>query len=274
MPPIIKAALPVVGVIALIYIGFRINFLAGLGIIVLILAWGVFANRSIIYATRANIAFSRGDEQNAIRLMEKAYKAKRAMPDHLAGYAYLLNKTGKVEEAEKLMKELLAKKLPDPMRLQASVSLATSYWLLGKQEEAYQLLQEFYPDMKSTKLYGTLGYYKLLRGEDLEETLAFNLEAYDYNSDDLTIIDNLAQNYYFLGRYEEAREMYEKVMEKNPRNADSYYYYALTLQSLGKLDEAREQISKALDREFALISSLTKDDVERLAKELGAERAE
>lgn len=274
MPPIIKAALPVVGVLALIYIGFRINALLGIGIIIVIIAAGVFANRSIIYATRGNIAFSRGDEEQAIKLLEKAYKTKRAMPEHLAGYAYLLNKTGKVEEAAKLMKELLAKNLTDPMRLQASVSLATSYWLLGKQEEAYQLLQEFYPDMKSTKLYGTLGYYKLLRGEDLEETLAFNQEAYDYNSDDLTIVDNLAQNYYFLGRLEEAREMYEKVMEKNPRNADSYYFYALTLKGLGKLDEAREQVRKALDREFALISSLTKDDVERLAQELGVDQEE
>lgn len=269
MPPIIKVLLPIVAVIVVIVIAFQFHPLLGIGLIVLILGGGVYANRSVIYATRGNVAFSQGDEAKALEWLEKAYRTKRAMPQHLTGYAFLLNKTGEPERAEQVLKELLAKQLPDPVRIQVSVNLATSYWLLGRKDEACEIMEEFYPEFKNTQLYGTLGYYKLLRGDDLEEVLEFNKEAYEYNSDDLTILDNLAQNYYFLGRFEEARDMYEKLMEKQPKNADSYYFYALTLRELGQIDKAREQAAEAKGRKLALVTPLTQDEVNQLAEELG-----
>ena len=270
MPPIVKALLPVVVVVVLIVIAFNVHTLLGIGLIVAIIGWGVYANRAIIHATRGNMAYSRGDEDAALAYMEKAYRTKRAMPQHLSGYAFLLNRKGKPEEAERILKEVLSKQLPDPVRIQVSVNLATAYYLQGKKEEACELLEQFYPEFKNTQLYGTLGYYKLLRGDNLEDVLNFNLEAYEYNSDDLTILDNLAQNYYFLGRLEEARDMYEKVMSKQPKSADPYYFYALTLQKLGREEEAREQIEKALHRDLALVSPLPKAEIRELAKQLGA----
>jgi len=273
MPPIVKVLLPIVVVVILIIIAFNVHVLLGIGLIAAIIGWGVYANRAVIYATRGNIAFSRGDEDAAFAYIEQAYKTKRAMPQHVSGYAFLLNKRGKPEEAERVLQEVLSKQLPDPIRIQVSVNLATAYYLQGKKEEACELLEKLYPEFKTTQLYGTLGYYKLLRGENLEDVLAFNLEAYEYNSDDLTIMDNLAQNYYFLGRLEEAREMYEKVMAKQPKSADPYYFYALTLQKLGREDEAREQIEKALNRDLALVSPLSMDQVRDLAKQLGVSEA-
>jgi len=269
MPPIVKVLLPVVVVVVLIIIAFHVHVLLGIGLIVAIIAWGVYANRAIIYATRGNMAFSRGDEAAALAYMEKAYQTKRAMPQHLSGYAFLLNRKGKPEESERILKEVLSKQLPDPVRIQISVNLSTAYYLQGKKEEACELLEKFYPEFKNTQLYGTLGYYKLLSGKNLEDVLAFNLEAYEYNNDDLTILDNLAQNYYFLGRLDEAKAMYEKVMDKQPKSADPYYFYALTLQKLGKEDEAREQIVKALNLDLALVSPLTKDQIKELAEQLG-----
>lgn len=273
MPPIVKALLPVVVVVAVVIIAFRIHVLLGIGLIAGIIGWSVYANRAIIYATRANMAFSRGEEQAALELMEKAHKTKRALPQHMTGYAFLLNRLGQPERAEELLQDLLKKNLPDDIRILAAVHLATSNWLQGRKDEATELLEALYPEFKNTQLYGTLGYYKLLRGDDLEETLKFNQEAYEYNSDDLTIIDNMAQNYYFLGRYEEAREMYEKLMEKQPKSADSYFFYAQTLKALGRLDEAREMIAEAKDRKLALVTPLTEADIYKLAEELGAKAA-
>ena len=273
MPPLLKSFLPLIVTVVLVVIGFTIHPLLGFGVIIAFIALSVFMNRAVIYVARGNQAFAQGNERQALEWMEKAYQTNRAHPQHIAGYAYLLNRTGKAEQAAKMLQDLLARQLPEPVKLQASVSLATSYWLLGKKDEAYGLLEKFYPAFKSTQLYGTLGYYKLLRGDDLKKTLSFNLEAYDYNSDDMTITDNLAQTYYFLGELGKAHEFYEKVMEKRPKNADSYYYHALTLKGLGRLEEAREQIEQARHRKFALISPITQEDVERVAKELAEEDA-
>lgn len=269
MPPILKFLLPIIAVIVLLVIGFQIHPLLGIGFIIILIGGGVYANRAVIYATRANVVFSRGDEDQAMLLLEKAYQTKRAMPQHMIGYGFLLNKKGQPEKAEQLLKELLARPLPDAVRIQVSVNLATSYWIQGRKEEACELLEEYYPQYENTQLYGTLGYYRLLRGDDPEAVLAFNKEAYEYNSDDLMIMDNLAQNYYFLGRFEEAKAMYEKVMEKRPKSADSYYFYALTLQALGMLDEAKEQIVDARARNLAQVTPLTQADIDRLATELG-----
>ena len=63
MPPIVKALLPVVVVVAVVIIAFRIHVLLGIGLIAGIIGWSVYANRAIIYATRANMAFSRGEDR-------------------------------------------------------------------------------------------------------------------------------------------------------------------------------------------------------------------
>ncbi len=41
---------------------------------------------------------------------------------------------------------------------------------------------------------------------DYEKALAFNKEAYDYNSDDNIIVDNLADTYSLMGEYKEAEK--------------------------------------------------------------------
>lgn len=269
MPPIVKILLPILIVVVVVVIGFQVHWLLGSGLVIALLAYAVVANRSILYAQRGNMAYMKGDEAKALELLEKAYQTGKAHPQFMVGYAYILIKKNELSKAESILREMLDKPLPEPLRIQAKVNLATVLWLDGRQDEGYELLTELYPEYKTTQVYGNLGYFKLLRNEDLEQTLQFNLEAYDYNDDDLTIIDNLAQNYYFLGRYEEAREMYEKVMAKSPKSADSYYYYALTLRELGQLDEAREQIKLAQDRDLALVTSLSKEQIASLADELG-----
>lgn len=57
-------------------------------------------------------------------------------------------------------------------------------------------------------------------------------------------------------------------MSKSPKNAESYYYYALTLQKLDKLDAAREQIAIAQEKPPALITVLTKAQIDELAAQL------
>lgn len=269
MPPIVKSILKVVAIAAVVMIAFRTNWALGAAAIALLLGYLLVMNRSAFYAQRGNVAYMKGDHDQALIMMEKAYQTKPNNPQHMVGYGYLLTKKGQLGKAEEVLDEVLHTTKARDAQMQGKMNLATVYWLQGKREEAHSVQQEVFGEYKNTMVYGNLGYFKILLG-NLEEALAFNLQAYDYNDNDLTIMDNLAQNYFLLGRLEEAEAMYEKVIAKSPKHAESYYYYAKTLQKLGKTDEAKEQLKQALEKEFALVTALTREEVERAAHELSS----
>ncbi|MEF3304578.1 tetratricopeptide repeat protein [Paenibacillus sp. GYB003] len=269
VPRIVKPLILVVLIAAVLVIAFRTHWALGLGAVVVLAAGLALANRPAIYAQRGNAAYAKGDTTEALAWLEKAYRTKRMHPLQQVGYGYLLLKTGEPERAEAVLQQVASTAKNREAIMQARINLSTALWLRGRREEALGLLEDVFGEFKNTTVYGNLGYFKLLGG-DLEEALAFNLEAYAYNDDDMTIADNLAQTYYMLDRLEEAEDIYAKVIVKSPKHADSYYYYARTLQRLGRTGEAREQAERARDKELALVTTLTRDDVERLARELGA----
>lgn len=268
MPPILKSVLKIIVVLIVIVMGFKVNWLAGLAAIVVILGYFVYVNRSALYAQRGNLAYMKGDREQALIWMEKAYRSKAILPKHQIGYGYLLMKTGDLSKAEHMFEEVLLTTNATDMRMQARLNVATVYWLQNKRDEAFSILQELAQEVKNTLVYGNYGYFQILRG-DLEAALTYNLEAYAYNDNDLTIMDNLAQNYYMLGRLDEADEMYTKVIAKTPKHAESYYFYAQTLHKLGRTQAAREQLETALGKELALVTPLATRDIELFASQLG-----
>lgn len=268
MPPILKSVLKIIVVLIVIVMGFKVNWLAGLAAIVVILGYFVYVNRSALYAQRGNLAYMKGDREQALIWMEKAYRSKAILPKHQIGYGYLLMKIGDLSKAEHMFEEVLLTTNATDMRMQARLNVATVYWLQNKRDEAFSILQELAQEVKNTLVYGNYGYFQILRG-DLEAALTYNLEAYAYNDNDLTIMDNLAQNYYMLGRLDEADEMYTKVIAKTPKHAESYYFYAQTLHKLGRTQAAREQLETALGKELALVTPLATRDIELFASQLG-----
>ena len=87
------------------------------------------------------------------------------------------------------------------------------------------------------------------------------MEAYDYNDCSAVIQDNLGQNYYLLGQYDKAEEIYEKTLASNPSFPEAYYNYSLVLAKKGKLDKALELAQKSLDYQFTAIGTITKEAV-------------
>lgn len=267
MPPIVKKLLIIAAVIIILFIGFKAHWAVGLVLLLLLFGYGMFAGRAVWYAQKGNIAYMRGDQKRALALLEKAYRTKHVQPQHVIGYAFVLMKEGQPAKAEEILQELLSSAKDGQIRLQIKMNLATAHWLQGRQDEAIAVLEELHAQYKNTMIYGNLGYFKLLRGQ-LEDALDLNKEAYEYNANDVTIIDNLAQTYLFLGRLGEAEELYIKLMAKSPKYAESYYYYALTLQKLDKLDAARKQITIAQEKPAALVTVLTKPQIDELAAQL------
>ena len=108
---------------------------------------------------------------------------------------------------------------------------------------------------------------------DYEKALKFNQEAYDYNSDDNIIADNLADTYSLMGELEEAAKIYEELLSRDPepRFPEAYYGYGEVLIKLGQKERGIELIEKSLTKPFSFLSLRPKEDIEKMLEQYKAE---
>jgi tetratricopeptide (TPR) repeat protein len=140
-------------------------------------------------------------------------------------------------------------------------------WRNGKLDKAIEMLSNVHKSYKTIITYQNLGYFLILKG-DYDKALEFNLDAYDYDASNPGILDNLAQNYYLKGNYDKAFELYEVLMSKKPAFPSAYYNFALTLLKKDKIEEALENLKKAINCKFTFLSEISKSEVESKIKEV------
>ncbi|MDF2960652.1 MAG: hypothetical protein K0S39_2387 [Paenibacillus sp.] len=265
MKPWLKLLLKIVVPVILLIILFQLGTgygLAGTAALVIFLIYRLRAN---YYVFQANSRYAKKDFRGTVEAYSRAYKINRS-PGLAISQAFVLLKLGETEEAEKLLSQVMQRKLNRNDQMNAKINYSLALWKLGKQAEAVALLEEILPSFKNSIVYGNLGMFYLMMN-DLDKALALNLEAYEYNDSDKSILDNLAYNYYLLGRYEEAKEVYAKLMPLTPTFAEAYYYYALTLYELGDRESALEVMEQGLAYEPAMITTVNRGMFEEKLQE-------
>lgn len=246
--------------ILLLFLTFRFNellgFLCFLGVVLYFLL-------PYIFMIIGNKKYNEGSKEDSLIWYEKVYKLRQSSVKLKLTYTYVLIRLGQLDKAEQILEEF--KKLDLTILDKASVTfnLSLVFWKSDRLPEAIKLLQDMYNDgFKSGLLYENLGFYYILSG-DLEKALSFNLEAYTYSNTDITILDNLAYNYYCMNKYEEALEHYNMLISKSPPFASAYYYYGLTLEALERKEEALEILKKGLSCNFSYLSYVKKEQIEK-----------
>ncbi len=255
--------LPVIVIIAATIINKWLG-IAALLIYVLILAYG---SRAMIFTIIGSRNYTLGKLEEATKWFGKAYATKHASVRTSVSYAYLLLKNRELQKAEEILNRIMKdnSQSQDISYIKSIMTLVM--WKKGDLDQAVDILEEVIKTYKTTSIYGSLGYMLILKG-DLEKALQFNLEAFDYNSSDNIINDNLGQNYYLLGMYDKANEIYEKLLSKAPSFPEPYYNFGLVLEKLGNRDKALEMIRKALDHKFTYLSTITREEVDSAIKRL------
>lgn len=251
-------------------LAFSYNTILGIAVICGFILVALYLKRADIYSLRAQMAFNT-DSKKSFELFEKAYKTKKLKPDTALFYAYLLLRDGKISEAKLKIDEILQNsksKLTNAGKNNAQLNLAIIEWKSGNIKDAIAMGEEIYNSgFKTTALYGTLGYWYIL-DKNYQKALEFNKEAYEYNSSDLVIADNLAQNYYFLEENEKSYQMYEQILEKNPPFVEPYYNFALVLIKKGETKRATEFLQKALDFDEKFLSDITHNEINELLNKI------
>lgn len=254
----------------LIVLAYKFNIWLGLGITALLLAYGIYSFIPNYYVIKANKAYQAGDFEESKKWYKKAYDTGRAKINIKISYAYILLRTGDTDEAEDVLNRIIRVKGVKPEnKLKAKQQRCMVYFKQGRLDEALEEAYEIYDNgnYKNTTLYGMLGYFKYLH-DDIDEALRFCLEAYEYNSDDRDITDNLSLCYYKKGEYEKAKELSDKIISSNPQFVEAYYHGAQIAVKCGNYDTAKEYLEKIPGCRWSNMTTVTHEVVEELKKEV------
>ncbi len=256
--------LPILVIILL----FNVNTYLGILGILAYIAMIIVTNLTLIYCNKGRIEYAKGNLEEAAKWYKKAAKGKNVDANVITNYGFILFKSGKVEEAEKIFNSVINKSKTSDEKNLAKANLALVTWKKGNLDEAISMMKEVTKNYKTTSIYASLGYLVIERG-DLDEALEINLEAYDYNPDNAIIQDNLAHLYHLRGEMDKAEELFTKLMETEPHFPEAYYDYGQYLEDCDKEKEAMEMYQKALTLPFNFNSTISKEKVEESYERLG-----
>ena len=211
---------------------------------------------------------SRGKLEKAKRLYEKALEKGADIPNYKLSYGVLLLKKGDFEKARELFSNvLISATQKGNIKTIAKINLSIAYWKLGQVDTAIEMLEEVYAKFRNGRLYETMGYILLEKG-DLNRALEFNLEALDYDDENPIILDNLGQTYYRLGQKEKAKEYFEKAEKLRNNQVDILYHLGCVYMEEGKKELAKEKLQKALECDISPLNSVSRSEIEAKLREL------
>ncbi len=210
---------------------------------------------------RANTEYKKGHYKKALALYKKAFDTKRLSPDMDIFCGYIALKEGQTSEAERVFNAVAKKKLSPRQKASLDGNVALLTWKQGDLDGAIELLRSVWSSAPSPVTAGSLGALLLIKaGEtgDYSEAKEFCEKTNNQYSYDKTIMCNLLEACRCTGEYERAGEIGAELMDMRPETPAAYYQYALTLQALGKDEEAEETMRKALRYRFTALTPIKK----------------
>ena len=270
--------------LAIIIVTFKFNVFLGIAVAIVAIGVGIYNFLPTYYAINGNKAFEIGDEDRAREWYKKACETGRANVKLKSSYAYVLLRTGYADEAEKVLDPIIRVKglAPEKKNL-AKQQRCMVYYKQGRLDEAIEDAQSMMNEgYRNSSIYGMLGYFKLLRNDDLDETTKLCEEAYDYNSDDRDIKDNLSICYFRKGEYEKLwmltqqfppsaplpDKKSDELVGSAPNFVEGFYHGIQIAMKLNKYDKAAEYAEKLKECKRSGMTTVTEEEVNKLIQEV------
>lgn len=222
----------------------------------------------------------------AIELYDEAYKLGFRRPGALQGYALLLMRRGKFEQAREIMLECSKDKTLKPEdRFALRVDFSICQWKMGQLDKAIETIEQAAEVKKNGLIYTTMGMYlvdKARQTGDFEAAIKLNEEAMEYDDEDVGVWDNMGQMYLAMSEFsrkagdakqaaeqrQKACEYFKKCYDEKPEQVSSTYFYAKVMHEDGYDDIAREAIEKAMKVPYSAMLQVSTKELEALKKEI------
>ncbi len=217
-----------------------------------------------IFAAKGNAAYTEGDMKKALEYYKKAIKFSGRGADK-SSYALMLMRVGEFKDAEKILNEsILYGKKPEE-KTNAKILRCMLYEKTGRVDEAIEGAEEIFETIKNTMVYGMVGYFRQLNGD---AALDLCLEAYDYNSDDRDICDNLAVAYIRSGNLEKAEEITEDLRKKFPTFVEGFYHSAVVANMRGEKELALKYLDETENCRRTMMTSVSQEEIDAFKEEI------
>ncbi len=184
------------------------------------------------------------DLAGALEAYEQALALREVYPEAYNNLGTLLREQDKSEQAQHALRKAIAQ---NPRYIDAYVNLSGIYHAENMDVEALRLLGDalkFAP--KHTKTLLMVARVQSKRGaHDLAEQACRMVLADEPDNADAYLV--LGQIMHDTDNFESAVELLEKAVVADPDNAEVRNFYGVTLKSVGRLDEARDNILKSID---------------------------
>lgn len=236
-------------------------------VIIALLIFAMFKLTPAILKYMAIKALGEGKNDKAVSLYKTASQIFGGNKQYKTEYALVLMRLGEFKQAENTLNEIvLDKKIPQNEKINAKTYRAIAYHKQGKTADAIEDMEELFESVKTTLVYGTLGYLKQVSGD---ASLEFCKEAYEYNSDDRDICDNLLVAYIREDNFAEADKIAEDLREKYPQFVEAFYHSALLELKKGNPQKAKEFLDETAECKRSMLTTASETDIENLRKEIG-----
>ena len=241
--------------------------LGATAVVVLILLYWQWPN---ILSLKGQSEYSKGNNTKALAILKKAHESSRSRVSNSTAYAYILLRVGQADEASKVLNYvLLNQKLKQAEKLQARQILSLVKYKQGDFAEATRLMEMVFEGYKNSSVYGALGYYKIL--SNAPDAQSFNDEAYEYNSDDKIIIDNVVILALANGDLQKAKELSDKSIEAGNKGVEIFYHAGQVYLALGDKEKALEYFKAARSCERSFMTTVTEKEITDAIDELEGE---
>lgn len=221
-----------------------------------------------IFAAKGNAAFSEGDTQKALEYYKKAISFSGGSSQQKTAYALMLMRVGEFKTAEQLLNEIiLDSSAKQNDKMSAKVYRCMVYQKSDRLDEALEDAEELFEVFKNTAVYGMLAYLRQLKGG---AELELCLEAYDYNSDDRDICDNLVVAYIRSGEFEKAEELASELREKYPAFVEAFYHSAMIALKRGDKAAAIGYLDSIKDCRRTMMTTVSEEEIAALREQAAA----
>lgn len=256
-------------ILVLIYFGFACDFWVGVITTLIALGFLIYKATPTFYSILGNRAYNSDNMEKTQKYYDKATGTGRASAAICTTYVLMLMRMGEIDKAYKICANAIANpKFKKQEKFVLKEYRTLIFFKQGNAEEALEDAREIFAAYKNTTIYSLLGYLMLACDEPIDETLEFCLEAYDFNSDDRDIVDNLALAYYKKGDLEKAKELCDTLLEMSPTFVEAQYHSALIAKAMGDVEKAKEHIANIDDCIRTALTTVSEEEIATLKAEL------
>ena len=250
-------------VIAVAVIAFALtmgSYALALGVTAVVILFVLYWQWPNLLCLKGQSEYANGNNTKALVLLKKAHESSRSRVSNSTAYAYILLRVGQAEEASKVLNYvLLNQRLKENEKLQARQILSLVRYRQGDFAEATRLMEMVFEGYKNSSVYGALGYYKIL--SDAPDAQSFNDEAYEYNSDDKVIIDNVVILALKNGDLQKAKELSDKSIEAGNKGVEIFYHAGQVYLALGDKAKALDYFKRASSCERSFMTTVSEKEI-------------